>query len=430
MSEIIALDFGTTNSVLAVADSNGNVKSATFEVGQNSFDTYRTILYFWEEQKLTIPGAPISLQSCSGPFAMAEYLKESQDCRLIQSIKSYLASKDFEGTEIFGNAYTIEDLIATFLTQIHHYAQYSLGGLGYRVISGRPVAFAGTNPDNDYAEMRLRAAYEQAGFEVEAMVFEPLAASYYYGRQLDKPETVLVADFGGGTSDFSVIRFTPGMGIRGVQALSHTGLGIAGDSFDYRIIQKAIWPRLGFGSEYRTMGAALPVPRQYYTAFSRWHYLSMMRQPKVINEIRSLIRTAEQPDDIEDLVTIIEEELGFHLYQAVSRAKAELSSEESTILQFNHAGVEIEERLTRADFESAIAPDMADIEKAAKLCLEQAGIQANEVSRVFMTGGTSYVPAVRRLFEDGFGKERIEIGQPFLSVAHGLALIAADEGIV
>lgn len=278
--------------------------------------------------------------------------------------------------------------------------------------------------------MRLRAAYEQAGFEVEAMVFEPLAASYYYGRQLDKPETVLVADFGGGTSDFSVIRFTPGMGIRGVHALSHTGLGIAGDSFDYRIIQKAIWPRLGFGSEYRTMGAALPVPRQYYTAFSRWHYLSMMRQPKVINEIRSLIRTAEQPDDIEDLVTIIEEELGFHLYQAVSKAKAELSSEESTILQFNHAGVEIEERLTRADFEAAIAPDIADIEKAAKLCLEQAGIQAHEVSRVFMTGGTSYVPAVRKIFEDGFGKERVEIGQPFLSVAHGLALIAADEGIV
>jgi hypothetical chaperone protein len=114
----------------------------------------------------------------------------------------------------------------------------------------------------------------------------------------------------------------------------------------------------------------------------------------------------------------------------VSKAKAELSSAESTMLQFNHAGVEIEERLTRADFEAAIAPDIADIEKAAKLCLEQAGIQPHEVSRVFMTGGTSYVPAVRRLFEEGFGKERVEIGQPFLSVAHGLALIAADEGIV
>ena len=165
MSEIIALDFGTTNSVLAVADSAGNVQSATFEVGTKSFDTYRTILYFWEDQDLTSPGAPIHTKSCSGPFAIEEYLKESHDCRLIQSMKSYLAAKDFEGTEIFGTSYSIEDLVGTFLTQIHHFAQHSLGWLGHRVISGRPVAFAGNNPDNDFAEMRLRGAYEQAGFD-------------------------------------------------------------------------------------------------------------------------------------------------------------------------------------------------------------------------------------------------------------------------
>ncbi|MCC9622567.1 Hsp70 family protein [Thalassospira sp. MA62] len=430
MSEIIALDFGTTNSVLAVADSAGNVESAKFDVAGSSFDTYRTILYFWQEQELTKPGAPTHTQSCSGPFAIAEYLKESQDCRLIQSMKSYLAAKDFEGTDIFGTTFSIEDLIGTFLTQIHHFAQHSLGWLGHRVISGRPVAFAGNNPDNDFAEMRLRSAYDQAGFEVEAMVFEPLAASYYYGRNLDKPETVLVADFGGGTSDFSLIRFTPGLGIGGVQPLSHTGLGIAGDRFDYRIIQQAVWPRLGFGSDYKSMGATLPIPRQYYTAFARWHELAMMNQPKTINEIKSLIRTATRPDDIEDLVAIIEDEMGFHLYQTVSKAKAELSENDSALLQFTHGGVEIEEKLTRADFEAAIAPDIKEIETAAKHCLDQAGLQASDVSKVFMTGGTSYVPAVRKLFEDDFGKDRIEIGQPFLSVAHGLALIAADEGIV
>lgn len=430
MSEIIALDFGTTNSVLAVADETGNVQSAVFEVGGQHFDTYRTILYLWEEQFLTGPRRASELRSCSGPFAIAEYMNESQDCRLIQSMKSYLAAKDFTGTDIFGRAFTLEDLIGLFLKQIHHHGENNLGRLGRRVISGRPVAFAGANPDNDFAESRLRDAYEQAGFEVEAMVYEPLAASYYYGRTLEKPETVLVADFGGGTSDFSVIRFVPGQGIRGVEALAHTGLGIAGDSFDYRIVQNAIWPRLGFGSSYRAMGSTLPVPRQYYTAFARWHYLSMMHNSRVLNDLNAMIRTAERAEDIEDLVTIIEEELGFFLYQAVSKAKADLSSNGSTVLQFRHSGIEIEETLTRADFESWIAPDVADIEKAARACLDQAGIRSDEVSKVFMTGGTSYVPAVRKLFEDGFGKDRVEIGQPFLSVAHGLAMIAADENLV
>jgi hypothetical chaperone protein len=430
MSEIIALDFGTTNSVLAVADETGNVQSAVFEVGGQQFDTYRTILYLWEEQFLTGPRRASELRSCSGPFAIAEYMNESQDCRLIQSMKSYLAAKDFTGTDIFGRAFTLEDLIGLFLKQIHHHGENNLGRLGRRVISGRPVAFAGANPDNDFAESRLRDAYEQAGFEVEAMVYEPLAASYYYGRTLEKPETVLVADFGGGTSDFSVIRFVPGQGIGGVEALAHTGLGIAGDSFDYRIVQNAIWPRLGFGSSYRAMGSTLPVPRQYYTAFARWHYLSMMHNSRVLNDLNAMIRTAERAEDIEDLVTIIEEELGFFLYQAISRAKADLSSNDSTVLQFRHSGIEIEETLTRADFESWIAPDVADIEKAARACLDQAGIRSDEVSKVFMTGGTSYVPAVRKLFEDGFGKDRVEIGQPFLSVAHGLAMIAADENLV
>ncbi|OSQ41688.1 Hsp70 family protein [Thalassospira sp. MCCC 1A01428] len=430
MSEIIALDFGTTNSVLAVADEAGNVKSASFEVGNNHFDTYRTILYLWQEQDIKVAGSVPQLRSCSGPFAIAEYQRESQDCRLIQSIKSYLAAKDFEGTDIFGTAFSLEDLISTFLNQIHYHAENQLGHLGRRVISGRPVAFAGSRPDNAFAEARLRASYEQAGFEVEAMVYEPLAASYYYGRTLDRPETVLVADFGGGTSDFSVIRFEPGKGIAGVKALAHTGLGIAGDSFDYRIIQNVVWPRLGFGSSYRAMGGKLPVPRQYYTAFARWHYLSMMRNQRTMADLQAIIRTAESADDIADLVTIIEDELGFFLYQSVSKVKAELSSSDHALLQFKHGGVEIDEKLSRADFESWISPDIADIEKSAKQCLDQAGLKAGDISKVFMTGGTSYVPAVRRLFEDGFGKDKVEIGQPFLSVAHGLAMIAADEQIV
>ncbi len=231
---------------------------------------------------------------------------------------------------------------------------------------------------------------------------------------------MLIGDFGGGTSDFSVMRFDPR---HGSTPLGHAGIGIAGDVFDYRIIDRAIAPLLGKGDSYKVMGKSLPVPPEYYSGFARWHLLSLMRTPRTLRAIAEVARTAQHPERLRHLIALIEDGLGYPLYQAVSGAKAELSHAETTVLRFRHKAFVVERPLARAEFEEWIAPDLARLAGTVDQVLDQAGLPAERIDRVFLTGGTAFVPAVRRLFEDRFGGEKLAGGGEFVSVAEGLALI-------
>jgi hypothetical chaperone protein len=324
-------------------------------------------------------------------------------------------------TRIFGARFTLPDLIALFLRALAEASGIAPGGV--RVVAGRPVRFAGEFADDEFGEARLRESFSRAGFADLRVALEPEGAGWRFARTLDRPATVLIGDFGGGTSDFSVLRFVPG---RGVEALGHAGVGIAGDVFDYRIIDRVVSPRLGKGGSYVIMGKELPVPPEWFGAFARWHRLSLMRNPKTLREIGEVMRTARQPERLRALVSLVEDEQGFRLYQTVSAAKAALSGADSTVLAFRHGDFALEERITRADFEDWIAGDLARFGATVDEALARSGLAAGEVDHVFLTGGTSFVPAVRRLFEARFGAERVVAGGEFVSVAEGLALIAAE----
>jgi hypothetical chaperone protein len=231
-----------------------------------------------------------------------------------------------------------------------------------------------------------------------------------------------VGDFGGGTSDFSVIRFDPG-GPRRVTPLGYAGVGIAGDMFDFRIIDHVVSPLLGKDDSYTVMGNRLPVPPDYFAGFARWHKLSLMRAPRVLRDIATVAQTSTHPERLHRLIQLIEHEVGYQLYQAVSAVKAELSRAETAILRFAHEDFIVEEPITRADFESWIAPDIKRVKTAVDEALSRAELPAGSVDRVFLTGGTSFVPAIRRLFDDRFGAEKVSGGGEFVSVAEGLALI-------
>jgi hypothetical chaperone protein len=256
------------------------------------------------------------------------------------------------------------------------------------------------------------------------MALEPEAAGHRFAATLEGSANVLVGDFGGGTSDFSILRFEPGSRRR-VTPLGHAGVGIAGDAFDYRIIDNVISPRLGKGDSYRVMGTELPVPPAFFTSFARWHQLSLMRAPKTLREINEVARMALHPERLHHLIRLVEDEAGYALYQAVSAAKAALSRAEEAVLHFTHRDLRVEAPVRRVDFEGWIAPELARLAEAVDRSLADAKLAPGQVDRVFLTGGTSLVPAVRRLFEERFGADRVTGGGEFVSVAEGLALIGA-----
>lgn len=416
----IGIDFGTTNSVVALAGADGSVVTRSFATKQGAVDAYRSALMFWREGRP--PHARIT--HVSGPDALDMALGMTSEHRFLQSLKTHLSSRAFQETRLFGKLFGLEDLIGVFLRDL---TEGLADAATLPLISGRPVVFAGERPDEELALGRLGASYAKAGMSQVGFAYEPLGAAYWYARDLKTPQTMLVADFGGGTSDFSVMRFEPHQrgGLEAIP-LSHAGVGVAGDTFDYRIIEHAVSPALGKGTEYRSFGKLLPVPAHYHAAFAQWHKLSLMKSRETMAELHALIREAVEPGKLEDLLTVIEYDLGYELYRAVSAAKIALSEHDETVLRFVQMGVAIETPIRRSDFERWIAEDVGAIETALDRALAEAGIDGGRIEAVFMTGGTSHVPAVRSLFDRRFGAEKVHIGDAFRSVASGLALVALD----
>lgn len=409
MQPVIGIDFGTTNSVVAIRRADGTaavMRRATEEV-------FRSVLCFWQDR-----GG--QLRHAAGPAAIEAYLEDPLESRLIMSMKSYLAQRSFTETRIFGRAWTLEALIAAFLREL--LAPFAREMAGGRVVVGRPVQFVGDAPDDALGERRLRAAFAEAGFADCTTALEPAAAGQRFAAGLDRPTTVLVADFGGGTSDFSVLRFEPGPPRR-VLPLGHSGIGIAGDAFDYRIIDRVVSPLLGKGGSYTVTGTALPIPPSWYVAFARWHLLSLMRAPRTLRDIAAVARSAEHPERLHHLIRLIEDEAGYALYRAVSGVKAALSGAEEAVLDFRHGDFVVQAPIRREEFEGWIAPELARIGAAVDAALRDASLPPAAIDRVFLTGGTSLVPAVRRLFAERFGAGRLDAGGEFVSVAEGLALM-------
>ena len=332
-------------------DAGGKVVSTVPHPAPGATDTFRTALMFWREGR--------KIAHAAGPAAIARAIAQEGEQRFIQSIKSHLASRLFAETRLYGERFTIEQLIAMFLSALFDNERLRALARPAVMMAGRPVVFAGDQPDDALAVSRLQAAYDLAGLKGVELAFEPLGAAYWYARKLDREETVLVADFGGGTSDFSVLRFMRTDGALTARPLAHSGVGVAGDAFDYRIIDHVVAPKLGKGSFYRSFEKRLPIPAYYHAAFAQWHQLSWLKTPQTLGELRKLILSAEEPAMLEDLMAIIEHDLGFELYRAVGDLKAKLSTHEEARFAFCREGIEIEAPVTRKNFEMWIADDLA-----------------------------------------------------------------------
>ncbi|MBS4047695.1 MAG: Hsp70 family protein [Alphaproteobacteria bacterium] len=422
VAKAIGVDFGTTNTVVAIADAAGNVRPVRFSHAEVMHEIFRSALCYED-----IPVNPRKIEISAGPWAIEQFLATPHEHRFIQSFKSFAASPLFTSTQIFGKRFTYEDILSGFLTLLRRHAGEALKGIEtLPVIAGRPVEFVGAAPDPALAIERMDASYARAGFPAMRYAYEPVGAAFFFARRLQVDATILVADFGGGTSDFSLMRFRKTADGVMAEPLGHSGVGVAGDAFDFRIIDNVVAPRLGKGGSYRAGAKLLPIPGHQYGQFAQWHQLAMLKSPKVLADLRKLAKDAEDPDAIEDFITVIEMDLGFGLYRAVSEAKTALSAAEQTELVFDMEGVKIRERVARRDFERWIAPELAQIDAALDRVFADSGLKPADVDQVFMTGGSSFVPALRSLFESRFGAERLATGDQLQSIASGLALIGLE----
>jgi hypothetical chaperone protein len=419
----IGIDFGTSNTVVALADSHGNVEALTFDHRGLDLKVYVTALCFWDERH----GNGLRTRVEGGPWAIDQFLEGLDAHRFIQSFKTFAASATFQETRIFRERYRFEDLLSTFLRTLARHGGSRLDWTAPNILIGRPVQFAGFNPDDSLAMRRYRAAFGTLGADHARYVYEPVGAAFFYAQRLDHDATVLVADFGGGTSDFSVMRFSRKGGVLRAEPLGHAGIGVAGDAFDYRIVDRVVSPRLGKGGLYRSMGKTLSMPNHYYANFARWNQLAMMKGSGDLKELRELARVALEPEPLEKFISIIEYDLGFALYRAVSSAKMALSGQDETDFRFRGEGVDIQARITRRDFEGWIAEDVGRIAGTVDQALSRAGVGADAIERVFLTGGTSFVPAIRNLFVERFGETRLTSADQFESIAYGLALMGQTE---
>lgn len=424
----IGIDFGTTNSSIARANEVGEVELAQFPTATGVTDAYRSLLYLEQHKERGVN----ALKSWTGPEGIERYLAAETKGRLIQSLKSFLSSRNLQGTEIFGRRIMLEDLIARILRDLREKAERQFGIAIHSAVVGRPIRFVGgeTEADNAFAEDRLRLAFQNAGYEFVEFELEPVAAAHYYESTLDHDELILIGDFGGGTSDFSLIHVGPTIRQRGRKAtdlLGNAGIGVAGDAFDSKIIRQLVSPALGAGTEMRSIDKLLPVPGWVYSKLERWHHLSLLRAKEVTDMLKSVHAQALEPKKIAALLYLIQEDLGYHLHRAVQKAKLELSGKPTAIFAFLEGSVELKALVPRPSLERWISEELRQIEGCVDSLLFSSGVKPTEVDMVFLTGGSSFVPAVRRIFETRFGAERIRAGNEFTSVARGLALKAREQ---
>jgi hypothetical chaperone protein len=403
--DFIGIDFGTTNSAVAVAGQGGEVRLVPLA----GASYWRTVLYFEPSGAMTA-GAP----------AIARYLETEGEGRLVQSIKSHLASASFSRTHIFGRRWQLEDMVAAYVRQLRAASPVDLGS---RCVVGRPVRYWGAEDAEDDARAvgRMRDALAKAGFDEVVFEYEPVGAAARYAARLDHDELLVVADFGGGTTDFTLVRVGPRRG----EVLATGGIGVSGDAFDARVIDALVAPALGRGSRYRDeLGGEAPVPAWLYGHLRRWHYLSFLKEEATLRLLDRVAHGALEPARFGKLVRVVEDDLGLVLHRAVEGAKVRLSAHGADRIELDEISLDLP--IARADLEAWIAPDLDAIDGVLEGVLAKAGVAAGDVDRVFATGGSSLVPAVRARLAARFGDARVVGGEELTSVAWGLAARARE----
>lgn len=418
-----AIDFGTSNSAIAVPDGAGGMSLVELEPGFRTMPT--AVFYFAEGPEHD--GPPRAF----GRAAVAAYV-DGLDGRLMRSMKSILGSSLIEQTTDVGGGRGVKylDIVAGYLRHLKRCAERQAGAPVDRVVLGRPVFFVDDEPARDaQAQAALEAAARQVGFAEVHFQYEPIAAALDHERHVAAEEVVLVADIGGGTSDFSIVRVGPQRAARFERKddiLANHGVHVAGTDFDRRVELAAILPEFGFGAFGPSLNGAPPreVPSGIYFDLATWHLINTVYNPQRVAELRAMRGFYADPVHHQRLMTVVEERLGHELAARAEDAKIAVAEGGATRIDLGHVERGLAVDLSEPQAVAAIEADIARIVGAARETARQAGLAPSAIDTLYFTGGSTGLRLLAQRIAAAFPAARTVRGDRFASVATGLGVYA------
>ncbi|WP_263140838.1 Hsp70 family protein [Pseudomonas sp. RIT-PI-AD] len=405
------IDFGTSNSTVG-----------WWRPGEDS-------LIALEDGKITLPSVVFfnleERRPVYGRRALEEYL-EGYEGRLMRSLKSLLGSKLLKSeTTVLGSAMPFKQLLGLFIGELKQRAEAVAGRAFEQVVLGRPVFFVDDDPEADReAADTLVAVAKAIGFDEVSFQYEPIAAAFDYERGIDREELVLIVDIGGGTSDFSLIRLSPERrdhAERQDDILATGGVHIGGTDFDKQLSLRGVMPLFGYGSRMKSDAF---MPTHYHLNLATWHTINTLYAQKTQLALKSMRYDIVDASGIDRLFRLIEQRAGHWLAMQVEQSKIDLTEADRLNLSLARIEEGLEVELTRDLFEAAIESLLGRVRDSVGDLLNKAGLTAAQVDTVFFTGGSSGVPALRRIIAELLPNARHLEGNTFGSIGSGLAIEA------
>jgi hypothetical chaperone protein len=409
-----AIDFGTSNSLLAAVDAHQTRTDVPIDPMAPDPSIFRSVMYLIDRYECYF-----------GERAMAEYVVRGTEGRLLRSLKRFLPAADFNVTYVGSNAFTLEELIGALLRQLRERANAFFEADVVRVLLGRPARFSDDAAADRLAEQRLERAARLAGFETVAFCPEPVAAAHDFARDVEHEQLVLVGDFGGGTSDFSVVRLSRRK-FEDTDVLAIGGVSVAGDALDSALMRAKAARHFGAELQYKVPFGSnvLSMPKPLLARLSSPADITLMKKGDVLEFVRNLRAWSLRDEDaacMDNLLCLIEDGLGFQLFEAIERAKRELSSQPATRLTFEYPGLSIDEPVRKDELELAIADAVRAIFACLDDTLRRASIVPEQIDVVCLTGGTGRVPVIAEGLARTFRRARIHRLRSLHAVVQGLA---------
>lgn len=407
-----AIDFGTTNSLIAAASADRVWEPIAVDPLASDPTVLRSVLFFPEDSGFIQCGAA----------ALAASSESGMRGRLIRSIKRFLPLGTFTETRIGTRRYTLEELVAILLRNLRERANAALGTDVTAAVLGCPARFSDNPEEHELAITRLKKAAELSGFRSVTLCEEPVAAALDCASRDDASELVLVLDLGGGTSDFTVARLGGGR----ADVLSVGGIAVAGDAFDGCLMRECIAPHFGSQATYRRAFGEniLRFPRPLLEKLCSPAELCLLDRRDALaflKEIRSSTLSQTDRERMDRLLCVIEDRLGFRLFEAIDSAKRELSERSRALFRFDYPTIELELEIDRVSFQAASQPCLDRILLRLEETLAAARVNAGEIDGVYCTGGTAKVPAFLDAVSALFGAHKVRHVSTFHAVIQGLA---------